>query len=111
MMKVGKSGGRTRARTWDPLIKSQLLYQLSYTSIREGRRHRGRPRHLQPLRKEAAPRLGSEARREARVRIEDETLALLKELESDVAQGWPIGKPMPASALEALLGDGRRLAA
>ena len=22
-------GGRTRARTWDPLIKSQLLYQLS----------------------------------------------------------------------------------
>jgi hypothetical protein len=23
-------GGRTRARTWDPLIKSQLLYQLSY---------------------------------------------------------------------------------
>ena len=25
-----KGGGRTRARTWDPLIKSQLLYQLSY---------------------------------------------------------------------------------
>src|SRR5262249_43003043 len=25
-----KLGGRTRARTWDPLIKSQLLYQLSY---------------------------------------------------------------------------------
>jgi hypothetical protein len=24
------NGGRTRARTWDPLIKSQLLYQLSY---------------------------------------------------------------------------------
>src|SRR5580700_5045749 len=24
------SGGRTRTRTWDPLIKSQLLYQLSY---------------------------------------------------------------------------------
>src|SRR5471032_490622 len=23
-------GGRTRARTYDPLIKSQLLYQLSY---------------------------------------------------------------------------------
>ena len=23
-------GGRTRARTWDPLIKRQLLYQLSY---------------------------------------------------------------------------------
>ena len=22
-------GGRTRTRTWDPLIKSQLLYQLS----------------------------------------------------------------------------------
>jgi hypothetical protein len=31
---IGKDGlllgGRTRARTWDPLIKSQLLYQLSY---------------------------------------------------------------------------------
>ena len=26
----GEIGGRTRARTWDPLIKSQLLYQLSY---------------------------------------------------------------------------------
>jgi hypothetical protein len=24
------NGGRTRARTWDKLIKSQLLYQLSY---------------------------------------------------------------------------------
>ena len=27
---IEKVGGRTRARTWDPLIKSQLLYQLSY---------------------------------------------------------------------------------
>ena len=27
------SGGRTRARTCDPLIKSQLLYQLSYAPI------------------------------------------------------------------------------
>jgi hypothetical protein len=27
---AGEYGGRTRARTWDPLIKSQLLYQLSY---------------------------------------------------------------------------------
>ena len=27
---IEKFGGRTRARTWDPLIKSQLLYQLSY---------------------------------------------------------------------------------
>ena len=26
----GKGGGRTRTRTLDPLIKSQLLYQLSY---------------------------------------------------------------------------------
>lgn len=25
-----KGGGRTRARTWDPMIKSHLLYQLSY---------------------------------------------------------------------------------
>lgn len=29
-----KDGGRTRARTWDPLIKSQLLYQLSYAPER-----------------------------------------------------------------------------
>jgi hypothetical protein len=27
---VEKIGGRTRTRTLDPLIKSQLLYQLSY---------------------------------------------------------------------------------
>src|SRR5580765_7776722 len=27
---AGYLGGRTRTRTWDPLIKSQLLYQLSY---------------------------------------------------------------------------------
>jgi hypothetical protein len=27
---LGKSGGRDRDRTCDPLIKSQLLYQLSY---------------------------------------------------------------------------------
>ena len=26
----GRFGGRTRTRTLDPLIKSQLLYQLSY---------------------------------------------------------------------------------
>ncbi len=31
---MGKGGGRTWARTKDPLIKSQLLYQLSYASIR-----------------------------------------------------------------------------
>jgi hypothetical protein len=29
----GLLGGRTRARTLDPLIKSQLLYQLSYAPI------------------------------------------------------------------------------
>ena len=28
-----KDGGRSRARTYDPLIKSQLLYQLSYAPI------------------------------------------------------------------------------
>jgi hypothetical protein len=27
---LDKFGGRTRTRTLDPLIKSQLLYQLSY---------------------------------------------------------------------------------
>ena len=26
-------GGRTRTRTLDPLIKSQLLYQLSYAPV------------------------------------------------------------------------------
>jgi hypothetical protein len=29
-LRLRLDGGRTRARTWDPLIKSQLLYQLSY---------------------------------------------------------------------------------
>jgi hypothetical protein len=47
-------GGRTRARTWDPLIKSQLLYQLSYapgtgpeTAIARGRRLAKRPLDVQ----------------------------------------------------------------
>src|SRR5271163_4471759 len=46
---IGKKGlflgGRSRARTYDPLIKSQLLYQLSYapgTSGPESLRKRGR---------------------------------------------------------------------
>ena len=30
---VRLDGGCSRARTYDPLIKSQLLYQLSYASI------------------------------------------------------------------------------
>ena len=32
MISMGNFGGRTWARTKDPLIKSQLLYQLSYAS-------------------------------------------------------------------------------
>jgi hypothetical protein len=47
-------GGRTRARTWDPLIKSQLLYQLSYapgsdpeTATARGRRLAKRPSDVQ----------------------------------------------------------------
>jgi hypothetical protein len=49
-----KLGGRTRARTWDPLIKSQLLYQLSYAPgtrpekvIAGGRRVAKRHPHVQ----------------------------------------------------------------
>ena len=30
VQQLGVIGGRTRTRTLDPLIKSQLLYQLSY---------------------------------------------------------------------------------
>ncbi|VXC99068.1 hypothetical protein SPHINGOT1_270194 [Sphingomonas sp. T1] len=33
MFSAVENGGRTWARTKDPLIKSQLLYQLSYASI------------------------------------------------------------------------------
>jgi hypothetical protein len=47
-------GGRTRARTWDPLIKSQLLYQLSYApgtysgkAFARGRRLASRPPDVQ----------------------------------------------------------------
>lgn len=44
--------------------------------------------------------------------VEDQaTLALLKELDCDVAQGWLIGRPMPAAALEASLTEIRALAA
>ncbi len=34
-------GGRTRARTWDPLIKNQLLYQLSYAPGTDVRKNAG----------------------------------------------------------------------
>jgi hypothetical protein len=30
---TSKDGGRSRTRTYDPLIKSQLLYHLSYAPI------------------------------------------------------------------------------
>ena len=43
---MGGNGGRSRIRTYDPLIKSQLLYQLSYA----------------PARPEAVVCLGGEAR-------------------------------------------------
>jgi hypothetical protein len=35
-------GGRSRARTYDPLIKSQLLYQLSYAPPNAGYRRKRR---------------------------------------------------------------------
>jgi hypothetical protein len=31
---IEENGGRSRIRTYDPLIKSQLLYQLSYAPAR-----------------------------------------------------------------------------
>ena len=43
---LGKFGGRTRTRTWDPLIKSQLLYQLSYAP-----ENAARPKGLGPVAK------------------------------------------------------------
>ena len=47
---IEKTGGRTRARTWDPLIKSQLLYQLSYAPAQK------RASNIKDIRRE--PRLG-----------------------------------------------------
>jgi hypothetical protein len=51
---IEKLGGRSRARTYDPLIKSQLLYQLSYApgasgpeSLRKRRRLAKRPPDVQ----------------------------------------------------------------
>ena len=42
-----KGGGRTWARTKDPLIKSQLLYQLSYASVAFGAVRWARPSALE----------------------------------------------------------------
>ena len=50
--RLGGSGGCTRTRTLDPLIKSQLLYQLSYAPIRRKCSRDGgrtRTRTLDPL--------------------------------------------------------------
>ena len=55
------NGGRTRARTWDPLIKSQLLYQLSYAPgfacylCRRGALAKA-PLHVQPNRRHVTAR-------------------------------------------------------
>jgi hypothetical protein len=40
-LEMGRGGGRTWARTKDPLIKSQLLYQLSYASTLAYKRSAG----------------------------------------------------------------------
>jgi hypothetical protein len=48
------NGGRRRTRTFDPLIKSQLLYQLSYapeTALRRHQRRRSRKSCLPPAAK------------------------------------------------------------
>jgi hypothetical protein len=47
-------GGRTRARTLDPLIKSQLLYQLSYAPIEIRALEPGSARHYQRRRRLAS---------------------------------------------------------
>src|SRR5271168_1400861 len=49
------NGGRTRARTLDPLIKSQLLYQLSYAPIEKGRASKLLPRESWHVAKASRP--------------------------------------------------------
>jgi hypothetical protein len=59
---IEKIGGRSRTRTCDPLIKSQLLYQLSYAPFREGARIPERS-PLVDSRARCAPRLAAARRR------------------------------------------------
>ncbi len=49
---VGNVGGRSRTRTYDPLIKSQLLYHLSYAP---GRRPKGPTPKVAPLTSPRSP--------------------------------------------------------
>src|ERR1700757_901835 len=46
LKRIPENGGRTRTRTWDPLIKSQLLYQLSYAPGAWDRKTSARGRRL-----------------------------------------------------------------
>ena len=64
MMMIEGFGGRTRARTWDPVIKSHLLYQLSYAPAHQtlncdtgavGRCLTNEARHIQQSRTWRAP--------------------------------------------------------
>ncbi len=55
-------GGRTRARTLDPLIKSQLLYQLSYAPIELAGPGPGKARHVAKAGLAVQPKSGGKFR-------------------------------------------------
>ena len=87
------NGGRSRARTYDPLIKSQLLYQLSYAPIeiagawlpREARHVAKASGAVQPAEQSRRSSGGDILRRPAaRIGAGDELIARLRN--NDVAQ-------------------------
>src|SRR5262245_35229245 len=67
-------GGRTRTRTWDPLIKSQLLYQLSYAPET--------PPRVGPARAASCSKASSHCPAKARADVFPETLSSVRPGES-----------------------------
>jgi hypothetical protein len=89
-----KDGGRTRARTWDPMIKSHLLYQLSYApgtgpemTLARGRRLAKRPPDVQQTRA-SFPALCSLAR-QAKSRRIPAAFPIVRQKAGNFAQSRP----------------------
>src|SRR6266511_4951353 len=81
-------GGRTRTRTWDPLIKSQLLYQLSYAP--------GMPPAKDPAGARSCSKAGSHCPAKARMDVPQlagwclEILSSARPPQSDLGPGFPL---------------------
>src|SRR6185312_12070561 len=99
-------GGRTRARTWDPMIKSHLLYQLSYApgTGRESLRNSGsfsKATSRCPASQRGFP--GGRVRQPNRKKPPD----FGRLFDGFSKGGWPRSEPLGAASVTAILAAAR----